>query len=837
MSVGVSSHAKLPLNAVEIEQIIRYVPSCVSVLDKEMRYLMVSDRWIKEYNIAEHDIIGKCHYDVLPDIPERWREVHRRCMAGAIETSNLDKFERENGEIVWVRWAVLPWHKGNNEIAGIVILTEVVNQQMSLAEQLKESEARYAFATSAGEIGIWDWDVSTNYLIWDSMMHQLYDMRIEDFHRSYDDFICCVHREDRERVRHQIDLAIRGARYFDSTFRVIWRDGSTHSIHSKAQVYRDKNGNLVRMTGVCYDITASVESSQKLKRTVEELQTAQNKLVNYSVVLEGVLEGVSQVDKNGYYIYTNDAYNTINGYGASELIGKRLETTILPEDLPIFNGALRIMIKTGKATTQLRGVKQDDKIFYKRVTLIAFYDELERFDGHYCIIQDITEEKKAAEQLEKLALYDTLTKLPNRAHFFIKLKELLSVNEKRFKDFAVLFLDINNFKRVNDCFGHHQGDIFLKKITKKFKAVLGEREFLARLGGDEFVVVLRDVVDAGYIEKVANALVEALVPVIYLDGKEVYTSVSIGITVCRDISETAKSIVQQADMAMYRAKNREESHVCFYSLALKQENEEASQLEQHLKRAIEKEELTLVFQPQVQLYDQKLIGFEVLLRWHNPLLGEVSPEKFISVAEKIGLIHELGAWVAMNSIKVFSGWRRRLPDLLRDVKLSINCSSLQLNKASIAATILDSLQKHHLPGKFIIIEITETRLMKNFKNALDQLQVLEDAGVQIAIDDFGKGYSSLNYIKHLPIKYLKIDQGFVSDITDKTQDGRLAEAIIGMANALNLVVIAEGVENYEQYAFLLKKRCHLGQGNFIHKPIRQDEVEAYLEETGMHCVE
>jgi diguanylate cyclase (GGDEF)-like protein len=440
------------------------------------------------------------------------------------------------------------------------------------------------------------------------------------------------------------------------------------------------------------------------------------------------------------------------------------------------------------------------------------------------------EHKKIELQLETLAHFDTVTLLPNRAYFQEVLERAISKGKRTNNALALLYFDLDNFKKVNDFLGHSVGDKLLKEVARSIKKETRSSDFIARFGGDEFVVLIEDIDSSIQAARLAERIIARFQSPFMIDEHEVNTSVSIGIAICSVASDDMNSLMKHADMAMYQAKELGKNMHQFFSEELNKEYVKRTLIESHLRHAIENNELSVVYQPQVSLVSDRVYGFEALVRWNSPQLGQVPPLDFIGIAEEVGLIADIGDWVLEEACQQFKVWEKAQGAALNHVNmmLSINLSVMQLASNHIVLKLAELIERYNLNPNQLILEVTETTLMLNLNTSMKTLNQLHKLGVGIAIDDFGTGYSSLNYLKHLPFTALKIDKSFVKDVIEDANDAAIVKAIIQLGCVMNLDIIAEGIETKQQLDFLKEIGCHYGQGYLLSYPLSSEDALTFI---------
>ncbi|MGB5607296.1 MAG: EAL domain-containing protein [Gammaproteobacteria bacterium] len=460
----------------------------------------------------------------------------------------------------------------------------------------------------------------------------------------------------------------------------------------------------------------------------------------------------------------------------------------------------------------------------------------------YGTAQDITELRTAEERIHRLAYYDSLTGLPNREYFKERVDSAVSLARRHDRQLALLFLDLNNFKRINDSLGHRIGDLLLQATADRLVQCLRtsdlvhighsgiEKGDLARLGGDEFTVLLPEIEHGEAAGRVAERIIETLSKPLTLSGHEVNVNTSIGIAVYPEDGSNAEELLKNSDMAMYYAKGKSQQQYQYYSQSMNEAALLRLTMENHMRKAIERNEFTLSYQPQLDMLTGNLCGVEALLRWHNTELYNVEPDDFIPLAEETGLIIPIGDWVLRTACQQVKEW---LDDGFEVPRIAVNVSAMQFMEADFCKTIRTILNDTELAANMLELEVTEGILMKNADYAVEVLTELKSMGVHIAIDDFGTGYSSLSYLKQFPIDRLKIDKAFVNEITTDSNDAAIATAVIAMAGSMDLKVVAEGVENSEQLGFLKHKHCDEIQGFYFSHPLNSADMKKYFQDAAV----
>jgi diguanylate cyclase (GGDEF)-like protein len=448
--------------------------------------------------------------------------------------------------------------------------------------------------------------------------------------------------------------------------------------------------------------------------------------------------------------------------------------------------------------------------------------ELAYYEG---TIEDITDRRVAEERVQFLAYYDALTGLPNRTLLQDRLGKALANARRRAEKVALLFLDLDRFKIINDSLGHSFGDLLLQEAAERLRKWAREQDTVARIGGDEFLIALTGVRDIPDAAIAAERIMDAITAQFVIQGRSFNVSCSVGISIFPDHGVDAETLIKNADAAMYCAKESGRNGFRFFTEEMNTEVTERLTLEHGLRLALEKNQLFLMFQPQVSIPSMEIVGVEALLRWQHPELGLVEPNRFIRVAENCGLIIPIGEWVLRAACNLAHTWQE---EGLLFGSVAVNVSAIQFRQEGFRDLIKKVLRETGLAPQYLELELTESLLLSNADMTLPVLQQLKSMGLNLAIDDFGTGYSNLSYLRQFPVSKLKIDRSFIQHVTDNSGEAAIAAAIISLAKHLNLKVIAEGVENEEQTAFLREHGCHEIQGYYFSKPVSENEMREKL---------
>ncbi|MES9858892.1 MAG: EAL domain-containing protein [Sedimenticola sp.] len=559
-------------------------------------------------------------------------------------------------------------------------------------------------------------------------------------------------------------------------------------------------------------------------RNISERKEAEKGLKLGRQVFESAGEAILITDPAGNIIDVNPAYLKITGYNREEVIGINPNRVSSGHHDNTFYKEMWHDINTkGEWSGEIWDRRKNGESFPKWLTISSIKDGDDKVSHYVGIFSDITEQKDAEERLERLAYYDPLTHLPNRSLFQERLERELIQSERHNRRMALMFLDLDRFKHVNDTLGHAFGDHLLAQVALRVRECLRSTDTVARLGGDEFTVILSDVNDQYSIGRVAQKIIDTLKRPFNIEGNEVFIGASIGIGIYPNDGTNRGDLAKHADIAMYEAKSAGRGNYQFFTPAMNANNLKRIQVEHGLRTALDKDELILHYQPKLELESDKVCGMEALLRWQHPKRGMISPVDFIPIAEETGIIVPIGEWVIQEGCKQLAAWSAQ--EGSHHLKLALNLSARQFQDRDLIKTLDKTLEATGIDPECLELEITESMIMDNMDEAITIMKRLRKRGVKWALDDFGTGYSSLSYLKKLPINALKIDQSFVRDLTVDSTDVDIVRAILSLGKTLDLRVVAEGVETEEQLDFLRQHGCHEIQGYLIAKPLPSVEFE------------
>lgn len=694
--------------------------------------------------------------------------------------------------------------------------TKTIDETNKLNQQLKE---RMELALTGSKTSVLDWNFSDNSLYISPSWKEMLGFKDDELSNNTYTWEDRVHPDDKKTVlrtlkKHQSQQI----KYFENTHRLKHKDGNWLWVLGRAQILYDEKGKKVRMIGTHTDITEE-----------KELQLAYS---HQAQMIQQTHESVSTTDLKGNIISWNRGSELLYGYKADEVMGKHVSLLYTKERYAEFATQIPTLLKEGEYRSVLSLIKKSGERVLIDLTLSLLRDSNGVPIGIVGYAKDITERKKAEDALLEQknilryqAHYDALTKLPNRVLFADRLEQGIKKAKRHHTGLALFFIDLDQFKHINDSLGHSVGDSVLKAVAKRLEGIIRKEDTLARLSGDEFTIIFEDLAHPEDASVLANKILRILAEPMYIDDHMLYVAGSIGISHYPKDAKDVESLLKYADTAMYKAKKEGRNNFQFYSSDMTAFALEHMAMKTALRHAIDNEEFIIHYQPQINGITHRLIGVEALVRWQHPTLGLLFPDEFVPLAEETGMIVKIDHWVMKTAMKQVSKWYES--DLDPGV-LSVNVSIRQLESNDFFEKIRKRIKKYKFNAELLELEITEGQMMKKPDEVIRKLTQINHLGISISIDDFGTGYSSLALLKRLPINRLKIDRSFVKDIPNDEEDVAIIKSIIALADSLNLDLIAEGVETREQIDFLVENGCIYIQGHYYSQPLPAQKMKQAL---------
>jgi diguanylate cyclase (GGDEF)-like protein/PAS domain S-box-containing protein len=771
----------------------------VCELDVDGRILQVNDRYCDVTGEARDAVLGRdwrfmhAHEVAAPDLDATVREQDITC-------------ERADGSVFWLKSTVVPIFDGGGGIEKYICIDIETTREKRGEARLREQKRQAEVTLDSIADGVIATDAAGRITYANPGAGRALGLDADDlpghalgdwfgrFAPDAGDNGAWINRRD------EVDAGAGGRRIVESTLSHLEDAGGA------------RGGYVLAL------------------RDVTRASALQSRLQQLSSAVENSASGIYITDLEARIEYVNPRFCELSGYAAGEIVGLTPAVLKSGRTPPEVYVDLWSTLRAGNPWRgQLLNRRKDGTQYWCMQAISVVRDGQGVPVNYVAVSEDISERKEAEEKIHRLAYFDSLTELPNRRHFFERVEERFRLARRGDAGFAILHFDLFNFKDVNDSLGHAAGDELLREVGRRLQACLLHVDFVARLGGDEFAVLVPNVANAQAAGPVIERIFSAIEAAFLLRGAEVFVSSSMGVSLYPDNGADATTLLKNADMALYRAKAMGKRACVFFSIELERKNRERAELERELRHALERGELSLEYQPKYHLGFERVVGAEALLRWHHPVLGQISPLRFIPVAEESQLIVPIGKWVVEEVCRQIRRWENAgLPP----IQVALNLSPVQFRSAGLFDDISGILERAEvLPGQ-IELEITESLLMDDPEAAVGMLNRLRNAGFSLAIDDFGTGYSSLAYLKRFPVAVLKIDRSFVKDLSQDMDDRAIAAAVVSMAASLLLDVVAEGVETIEQLDILRELGCDYIQGYYISKPLPGDRFAQFMMQEG-----
>lgn len=719
------------------------------------------------------------------------------------------KSYRKGGAVFWNELNLTPIFNPDGSLQFYVGIHTDVSERVRVRVTLEERTEMLAEAERIAHLGHWAWDIGTGRAWWSEEVYRIHRLDPDQVQPTFEFMLERYHPDDREAARHILRTAAKHHAAFAYDVRIVRPDGEIRYAHVDGRHLvrgANKDGHLF---GIVQDITDGRLAEEALRRREEK----------YRRLMETVPLGIKEIDVDGRILYTNPAHDTHLGYESDALLG----TSVF--DLVDGGNARR------EARTQFAKLRGENRQPVRYVTAYrtgdggtvdvevraaAARDSAGRVESIISVASDITERLHYEKQLRQLAYYDRLTGLGNRGLFHEMLKTESERAHARRHSLAVAFINVDNFKIINEAFGRDTGDFVIGALAKRLQMGAADNERIARVGGDEFGILVLDSKNQASLARRLRTLGNMLEVPLEWRGNRIDLSLSIGAAVYAQDVHNVDTLLQRADTALREAKQQEPGGIRFYSAEMKTAAEEFMALRGKLREAQVSEEFFLLYQPQVDLRTDEVVGLEALIRWRTSDGLLVPPSKFIPIAEQSGDITTLGWWVLKAVCAQLGAWKTAGVGL---VPISINVSARQFLHDDLPRLVADTLREARIDPRLIQLELTETALMADSRGTLRRMQELNERGIVMALDDFGTGYSSLSYLSQFPIQCLKIDQSFVVDMIRSTKQAALVSAIIVMGHRLGLEVMAEGVETARQLKFLKAHQCDRAQGFYYSQPL------------------
>ncbi|ADL55976.1 diguanylate cyclase/phosphodiesterase with PAS/PAC sensor(s) [Gallionella capsiferriformans ES-2] len=790
-----------------------YAPDCILWVNEQARICYANEAALHCHGFSKEELLSMTIHDLDPDFPPdvwlaHWHELQHK---GGITIET--RHRRRDGSIFPIEVSANFVKFGDKEY-NIAYHRDITERKKSEAA-LRYSEQRLRDVSEASGEYLWEIDINLGYTYVSNRSIEVKGYTPEQLlgHAPAE----FMPPEDIDMAARIVNLAISKNQPFKLQHRDITPSGAILWEEVSGVPFYDDAGHLLGLRGTGRNITG-----RKLKE--EQLRVAAAAFETH--------EAIMITDAHGTIIKVNQAFQRITGYSQEEVLGENPRILSAGRNEKSFYSAMWQQLTTlGRWRGEIWDKRKSGQIYPKWMTITAVRDENGKTTEYVAIFSDITQRKLAEEEIRNLAFYDALTRLPNRRLLLDRLHAALSVSARSRRFGAVLFLDMDRFKTLNDTMGHDYGDLLLIEVAERIKLCVREIDTVARLGGDEFVILVEEIdtraeETSKHIAAIAEKIRSALSVPYRLKEKHHHSSPSIGVCLYRGIEESTDDLLKHADMAMYQAKDSGRNAVRFFDPLMQQAVEARVTLENDLRHALPNDQLQLYYQIQVD-NDRRAIGAEALVRWIHPIRGMVSPAHFIPIAEETSLILEVGAWVLKTACLQLAVWADR--PMTCNLILAVNVSVQQFKQVGFVEHIAELIRAYCIVPQRLKLELTESVVLNDVSDIVQKMCALKSLGVRLSMDDFGTGYSSLSYLKNLPLDQLKIDQSFVRNIATDENDAVMVKTIIAMAQNFRLNVIAEGVETEAQLAFLKQNGCMCYQGYYFGKPAPIEQFQSQLE--------
>jgi diguanylate cyclase (GGDEF)-like protein/PAS domain S-box-containing protein len=785
-------------------------------LDRDWRFTYLNTEAERLLQRPRAELLGKNVWDEFPDLRGTQFESEFR---QAVEQNRPSAFEEIYIPLnSWKELRIFPSREG------LAVYFTDISARKRLQEIERQNEERFKIVARATSDIIWDWDATADRIWWSEGIHSIFGYGPNgygpnEFNDGIEAWASHIHPDERKRVVDGLYTAMASLREsWQDQYRFMRKDGSYADVRDHGIFIRGSNGVAVRVIGSMVDIT------QYKQAEVDRLQAEARNRVQASL-LDKAQDAISVTGIDGRISYWNKGAERLFGWTADEAIGKT-NAELLIVDHEEFHIAYRTALQQGDWTGEILKRRKDGRTFTAESHLTLMRDDDGRPQSVLDIETDITQRKRAEREIEALAFFDPLTGLPNRRLLLDRLRHALAACGRNGHMGALLFLDLDNFKSLNDTLGHDKGDLLLQQVALRLRTrVPRASDTVARHGGDEFVIVLEDlsrqqIETASQAEKVAEKIQAAFDLPFQLNDHQHHTSPSIGVALFDKHISNVDELLKRADLAMYQAKAAGRNTIRFFDPEMQTVISARVELEADLRHGLQRREFCLLYQRQVD-GEGHTIGAEALLRWHHPRHTWVLPARFIPLAEETGLILQLGQWVLETACKQLVAWART-PGT-SDLTVAVNVSASQFRQPAFVEQVLEVIDRTGADPKRLKLELTESLLVADVERTVDKMNALKARGICFALDDFGTGYSSLSYLKRLPLDQLKIDKSFVRDVLTDPNDAAIARTILGLGHTLGLDVIAEGVETESQRDFLAQNGCRAYQGYLFGRPVPAEQ--------------
>ncbi|AFY40482.1 diguanylate cyclase/phosphodiesterase with PAS/PAC sensor(s) [[Leptolyngbya] sp. PCC 7376] len=844
-------------------QIINALPDLVWLKDSNGFYLACNKRFEDFFGTTKQEIIGKTDRDFMEsELANFFSKQAQKAIKKGSSVTNEEwiTFAKDEHRKL-LKTTKLPIYNQNKKLIGVLGIGHNITKSRKSEESLGHREERFSLAMRGANDGLWDWNLETNETYYSPRWKSMLGYEEEELENQFSTWEKLVHPDDKNIVLDRVQDYLAGAiDAFEVEMRMIHKDGHNVFVLSRAfLVHRESDDKATRLVGTHVDITDRKKAEAFDNRNAEILEMiatgkpASAIYAEIALLYEERHPGLrcSMLElENGRLLhggapslpqaYCDAVHGLKNGpnvgsCGTSTYTGKRVLVENIETD-PKWAKIKHVALPHGMRCCWSEPIKSSSgKVLgafgmYYDYPALPNEEESNDLTSAARLAGIVMERDHAQKRIRELAYTDELTKLASRAHFYEDLEELIEISDRHKRRFGLLYIDLDNFKGVNDSLGHDAGDVLLQKIAKRLEKISRTGDFVARLSGDEFCILVKDIDDDYATAHVAQRCLERISKPVELSGRKFTPACSIGIAHYPDDGQDLSTLLKAADTSLYAAKERGKNQYAFYEQKFTDQAEYRFRVEQNLREAVETQQLSLVYQPKIEMSTGKIIGVEALSRWYHPKLGQVPPNEFIDTAERIGMIKPLTEWVLKIACNQAVAWKRQgLPSL----RMAVNISPSHFLDNDFMPLISRVIAETGINPENLELEVTESVVQTDPQN-LEIFQQLKELGISLAIDDFGIGYSSFASLKHLAVDYLKIDKYFVNDMLTDQKSKLLVGSMVEMGHILGHEIVAEGIETVEQYQILKSFGCEVAQGYLFSRAVNAETITNLLNKNVIH---
>ncbi|EWG11541.1 sensor domain-containing protein [Cytobacillus firmus] len=793
------------------KSLFKYNPDAIFTLDTYGRILKANPAAESLTGFRKFELLGRPFSIILHSKSKdlHFKEFHE-AINGRAATYDVSSLQKDGRELL-LHLKAVPLVL-ENKIIGVYMIAHNKTKQAAIEASLHETNQRLESFLNSTTDAVNITDLNSNVLYMNSSFEKMYGWKKEELLGKQ---LPIIPEDLKDEENKQKRALRRGMSFSSLEAQYIRKDGSLIDVNVTLSPLRDSEQKVVAFAAITRDETLRKKAEQNL---IEQES-------KYRLIAENSTDLIRIISADGIVQYASPSHRTLLGYDPEELEGKPFDINIHPEDLEtVRNGFAQSCRNPDHLKLEYRKMNKNGEYICVEAYSSPVLDKDQNLLHYTVVARDISERKEHEKRLRQYAFYDSLTGAANRRYFQELLNSAVETSRKDHTQIALLYLDCDRFKWVNDSMGHDIGDELLKLFVKRIQSNLRSSDIVGRVGGDEFVVILSDITSKEEVAFIAERLQKSLQKPWCIHEHEFTTTSSIGISLFPLMAADSKELISQADQALFKSKEAGRNTYHFFSSEIERNYSRLIKLEDGLRQAIDKYHFQLVYQPQVETSTGMTAGFEVLLRYHHPELGAIPPSEFIPICERIGIMDELTCWIILQTGKQYREWLKKG---YGPVHFSVNMSPVSFCSDDFLNTYSTAIRDSGLPPHCLEFEVTEQAIMEDLTVAAVKMAEMKKWGVKLSLDDFGSGYSSLSYFRELPIDKIKIDRLFIQDleITNSRKDKAIITSILSLAKDLEIEVICEGVENKAQVQFLLESGCRMAQGYYFGKPMPAESIE------------